>query len=246
MTDERLFERLAAHAGPADIDPGFEDRLFTVLQAEMRRPGQPLRATIVLPLAMAAVVLVTTLIGIGVLTRAGVGDSHLPSATSSAGPTPRPLPEAPASSSTGGPIAAGMYRLYGPASGRMPPGWPDTVIVTVPDGWSLSSPNRGVYLQQGAGNIGLDNAAIGGTAEVTMGVAATVIADPCGSPGGTISPPVGLSVDDLATALRSQPTIEFSEPQASSLNGWHGERLELTHPDDCGTAMLLDRPPGVG
>lgn len=64
MTDERLFERLAAHAGPADVDPAFEDRLYTVLQQEMRqsrrtlRPALLLVAALLLALAMGAAALV--------------------------------------------------------------------------------------------------------------------------------------------------------------------------------------------
>jgi len=64
MTDERLFERLAAHAGPADVDAGFNERLYALLQQEMgrsRRSARPvllLVAALLLALAIGGAVLV--------------------------------------------------------------------------------------------------------------------------------------------------------------------------------------------
>lgn len=64
MTDERLFERLATHGGPADVDPDFDDRLYAFLQQEMRRPERSARpvlllvAALLLALALGGAVLV--------------------------------------------------------------------------------------------------------------------------------------------------------------------------------------------
>ena len=52
MNDERLFERLAAHAGPADVDPAFEDHLYGRLQREMLRTGRWSRPMLLLAAAL--------------------------------------------------------------------------------------------------------------------------------------------------------------------------------------------------
>jgi Tol biopolymer transport system component len=52
MNDERLFERLATHAGSADMDPAFEDHLYALLQREMRRTGRSSRPILLLAAAL--------------------------------------------------------------------------------------------------------------------------------------------------------------------------------------------------
>ena len=69
MNDERLLERLAAHAGPADVDPGFEDHLYAVLQREMRRTPRVPRAIVLLAAALllALAIGATALVGSGLV-----------------------------------------------------------------------------------------------------------------------------------------------------------------------------------
>ena len=68
MNDERLFEQLAAHAGPADVDPGFEDHLYAVLQREMRRTGRVPRPIVLL----AAALLLALAVGAAALVGSGL------------------------------------------------------------------------------------------------------------------------------------------------------------------------------
>ena len=70
MNDERPFERLAAHAGPADLDPGFDDSLYALLQSEMRRTGRPSR----LALLLVAALLLALALGGAVLVGSGIVD----------------------------------------------------------------------------------------------------------------------------------------------------------------------------
>ena len=65
MTDERLFERLAAHAGPADIDPGFEDRLYALLQQEMGRSRRSSRPILLLVAALLAILAISAAAAVG-------------------------------------------------------------------------------------------------------------------------------------------------------------------------------------
>lgn len=65
MTDERLFERLAAHAGPADVDSGFEDRLYLHLQQEMGRSRRSARLVLLLAAALAAILAISAAVAVG-------------------------------------------------------------------------------------------------------------------------------------------------------------------------------------
>lgn len=64
MNDDELFRRLAAHAGSAEVDPGFDDRLYGLLQGEMGRSRRSTRtvllfaAAVLLALAVSSAVLV--------------------------------------------------------------------------------------------------------------------------------------------------------------------------------------------
>jgi hypothetical protein len=96
MTDERLFERLAAHAGPADVDPGFEDRLYAVLQAEMGRPDRSSRPVLLLAAALAAILAISTAVavGSGVIELPWLDESPIPSPSAAASASAEPSPSA--------------------------------------------------------------------------------------------------------------------------------------------------------
>ncbi len=70
MSDERIFEQLAAHAGSAEVDPAFEDHLFAVLQRELRRTGRSSRPILLL----AAALLLGLVIGGAALVGSGLID----------------------------------------------------------------------------------------------------------------------------------------------------------------------------
>ncbi|HET9498070.1 MAG TPA: kelch repeat-containing protein [Candidatus Limnocylindria bacterium] len=101
MTDERLFERLAAHGGPADVDPGFEDRLYALLQSEIRRPARSARPALLLVAALLAILAISAavMIGSGVIELPWVVDgSPIPSPSAAASETSEPSPSVSVSS----------------------------------------------------------------------------------------------------------------------------------------------------
>ena len=108
MTDERLFERLAAHAGPADVDPGFEDRLYALLQQEMGRSGRSSRPVLLLAAALAAILVISAAVAVG------SGLIELPWLDES--PTPAPSASASGASPTPDQTAAAAWAATGPMS----------------------------------------------------------------------------------------------------------------------------------
>ena len=64
MNDELLFERLTSHDGPAAPDSAFEDRLYSILQGEMRR-SRSLRPALLLAATLALVLTITAAIAVG-------------------------------------------------------------------------------------------------------------------------------------------------------------------------------------
>lgn len=65
MTDELVFERLAAHAGPADVDPGFGDRLYSHLLQERSRSRRFARPALLLVAALLAALAIAGAVAIG-------------------------------------------------------------------------------------------------------------------------------------------------------------------------------------
>ncbi len=80
MNDERIFERLAAHAGPTDVDPGFDDQLYALLQQEMRRSGRSSRPALLLVAALLLALAVSgaALVLSGIVDRPVLPDSSAP------------------------------------------------------------------------------------------------------------------------------------------------------------------------
>ena len=66
--------------------------------------------------------------------------------------------------------------------------------------------------------------------------AGRVYADPCQWQDGYVDPPVGPSVDDLATALANQPQRGDAVPVDVSIDGYRGKMIELTVPTDINLA----------
>jgi hypothetical protein len=55
---------------------------------------------------------------------------------------------------------------------------------------------------------------------------------------GTLDPPLGPSVDDLATALANQTSTESTDPVAVSIEGYEGLFLDYHNTgDECGTVI---------
>jgi hypothetical protein len=162
-------------------------------------------------LASAAVVAVA-LIGI-IFLRGQVGGPSVGGPSPASPPTPRPTPPV----LSGEALEAGTYQL--------------TVLgvvdatITVPDGW---------HNIQGFG-VGKESNPDSYAAVVLWPSdteVAHVYADPCHWQDGYVDPPVGPSVDDLATALANQPQRGESAPVDVSIDGYPGKMIELSVPDD--------------
>jgi N-acetylneuraminic acid mutarotase len=98
VNDERPFERLATHAGPAEVDEAFGNRLYAVVQQEMRRPHPSMRR---IPLMVAAVLAASAITG-AVVVGSGLVDppwvnrllipTTSPAASTLVEPTRTPMP----------------------------------------------------------------------------------------------------------------------------------------------------------
>lgn len=63
--NDRPFERLAGHAGPAEVDEAFADRLYAVVQREMGRPQRSMGLTLLVAAALLAAVTITGAVAVG-------------------------------------------------------------------------------------------------------------------------------------------------------------------------------------
>ena len=153
----------------------------------------------------AAAVAIAALLGYNYLVAPNIGADD-------ASPTPTPSPRALTDSD--GALEAGTYQFT--VLGNV------DVTLTVPEGWKDI---------QGFGvGDATDSPVIvfwPSDAEV-----AHVYADPCRWQDGYVDPPVGPTVDDLATALSNQPQRGESVPVDVSIDGYQGKMVELSVPDD--------------
>lgn len=250
MNENELERSLRSwHRARVDADErapiGLRSSLALIPQAAPA-PGRPFdRPRFVL---LAAALLTALLVGgaIGV----GSGLIRLPSLVI-VNPSPIPTPsESPLETAIPfvprpGTLESGTYRMLGPSSGAESTGWPSAVIVTVPSGWYAQSEARGAGLLGGRYPSG--NA----TAELNFGSVGNVLGDPCssGGSGGNIVQPIGPSVEDLVSALKSLPVLEISEPVDVTLDGFSAKRMEIAHPvgeAGCAYLELWLTPPARG
>ena len=107
--------------------------------------------------------------------------------------------------------------------------FPMGVTFTLPDGWqaSIGGPYA-VFLGRP-----------GDTVEVAFTIFDRVYADPCDYDEGLLDPP-GSSVDDLATALASLPSVDATAPTPATLGGYQGQQLTLTAPDSFAGCNLAE------
>ena len=123
-----------------------------------------------------------------------------------------------------GALAAGTYSgPLGPAQ------W----TVTVPEGWEW------FYDILWADLDGLpDYQHLGGPGEVALGwwEVENVFADPCHWKSSLLDPPVGATVDELASAFAGQVGRDGSEPTEVVLGGYPARRVELSTPADLDVA----------
>ena len=93
------------------------------------------------------------------------------------------------------------------------------VTFTVPDGWerTLEAPEFLGPLSAGT--------------SLSFWTVPNVFANPCQLADGMADPPIGGTVDDLASALANAPGITASDPTAVTLSGFTGRHVELTTPE---------------
>ena len=165
-------------------------------------------------LATAAVVGVL-IIGLGAVWIGGSGGVGGPS-----GPTPSPTP-APSPFPSSGDVEPGTYVLQGSGS--------PSITLTMPAGW-----------QSDNGQPVKNN---GTSASLTLmpWIVSNITSDPCQwnsdpalSPSqiALLEPPVGPTVDDLASALVKQPLRNATTPTDVTIDRYLGKSLELTIPAD--------------
>ncbi len=162
----------------------------------------------------AAAVVIAALLGFNYLVAPNIGGPGLDD------PSPTPTPSPQALTVSAGELAAGTYQFT--VLGTV------DVTLTVPDGWA---------------NIGGFGANGDGTAVVVWPSdeeVAHVYADPCRWQDGFVDPPVGPTVDDLATAFANQPQRGESVPTDVTIDGYSGKTIELSVPDDINFADCDD------
>jgi hypothetical protein len=132
-------------------------------------------------------------------------------------------------------------RAFEEASGALEPGTYVSSInsvemtYTVPAGW-----NREPTAPELRGPIADE---IGGLSFWTV---SNLFADPCRFSEGTLDPPPGASVDDLANALAEQPGIDAASPSDVVVNGFTGKYVEYTTPaTGCAQFAAWQTPNGL-
>jgi hypothetical protein len=97
--------------------------------------------------------------------------------------------------------------------------------ITVPQGWTAYDA-ASVNKHGGESSI---TAVIFWDSDLDVG---RVYADPCRWQAGHVDPPVGPTVDDLATALANQPQRGDAIPIDVSIDGYRGKMIQLSVPSD--------------
>lgn len=174
-------------------------------------------------LAGIAAVVVALVIGFSVLPGSGIG---VPAATPSPSPTQAPAPASPSPSASAEAILTAINGAR--ISVVLPAGWTE-------DGWNMTKN---------------DPSPLAGTAVMFASVE-NMFSDPCfdgTGPGALMDPPLGPTVDDLATGLSRIPGTTASEPVSGTIAGLPAKVVDFTIPAEnpCGTSRfyLWEDDPG--
>jgi hypothetical protein len=142
-------------------------------------------------------------------------------------PTPRALAVGPQ-----GPLELGTYVTASPFLSR--------ITFSLPAGWfaDMGGPYA-VFLDPSIGPVSNDDGL------VEFVIVDKVYADPCHLDRGLLDPPPGPSVDDLANALASVPSLVATTPTDVTVAGYHGKQLTLTAPTSIATCSVWQLPLGA-
>jgi hypothetical protein len=184
----------------------------------------------------------TSLLGIGMLITLAACGGAAPHGTSTgpigtvqasalASPSPTSTPRA-LDVGPQGPLEPGTYVTASPFLSR--------VTFSLPPGWfgNMGGPYA-VFLDPGMGAVSADDGL------VEFVIFNKVYADPCHPDRGLLNPLPGPSVDDLANALASLPSLVATTPTAVTVAGYHGKQLTLTAPTSITTCSVWELPLGA-
>jgi hypothetical protein len=192
---------------PGDVRNAIRAKLPSTNQRPAWWPARrfpEMNSTAKLALAAAAVV-VAAFLGVRFLLPADVGIG---------GPDPTPTPSPTPSALSGTDLEPGTYRLT--VQGV-------NATLTVPGGWANLG-GTGVTKESDESAF---TAVVFWCCDADF---ASVYLDPCQWQGGVVDPPVGPTVDDLATALDNQAQRGESTPVDVTIDGYSGKMIELTVP----------------
>ena len=183
-----------------------------------------------------------SLLGIGILMTLAACGAAGPGATSTlpigtvqasalASPSPASTPRA-LDVGPQGPLKPGTYVTASPFLAR--------VTFSLPAGWyaDIGGPYA-VFLDPSIGPVSDDDGL------VELLIFDKVYADPCHLDRGLLNPPPGPSVDDLAKALASMPSLVTSTPTDVIVAGYHGKELTLTSPTSIAACSVWQLPFGA-
>jgi hypothetical protein len=120
-------------------------------------------------------------------------------------------------------LEAGSYLIGDP--------FPVRIGLTVPEGWETGG-LRSTIAAVGSAGVGLD-----------FTVVEAVYADPCHLEAGLVDPPVGPTVDDLASALAALPGVNASVPTDTVVGTYPAVTLTLNGPRSVGACTVPDGGP---
>jgi hypothetical protein len=173
----------------------------------------------------AAVVVVASILGYAYLAGPNVGSQEIGDGT----PSPGASLEAglPILDEQEGPLEPGTYVVTDVE--------PMRIGITVPAGWTKNFVDAAVWTQNSTVHIG-------------FGRVDNIYADPCAPSEGLLDPPVGSTVDDLATAFADLPGLNATMEEVA-FSGYSGKYVELAPSDPIdewcsGDAVLWELPNG--
>jgi hypothetical protein len=133
-----------------------------------------------------------------------------------AGPTGSTPPSSPATGLPDlGPLTPGSYLIGHP--------FPVQVSMNLGEQWGIWAP-----VSTDVADVYQESATSPDGRGIIVVVVETLPADPCNHSGPMLDPPLGPTVDDLASALAGQPSTEASEPTDVTLDGYSGKYLEYS------------------
>jgi hypothetical protein len=244
MTQPRDVDRLISAflaEGPVEL----ADRSYEAVRDSIERTGQRRaiggRRFPVLPPAarfvlVAVAIVLAFVVGVDVTELPGVGQPRAvesPSLSLSPSPSPSSPTSLPAD---GGALEPGTYELAS--------GYPVLLTVDVPAGWVACSES---VVEQEVCPVA-DTPALS-EASISFLSVENVVADPCVDKG--LVPPIGPTVDDLASAIAGLEGFEATTPVAITVDGHPGKELVVVAPDSSScdslfTWMTANRTNGVG